>query len=109
MNHRIVSGVLALLLLLFVTAALLFAVSVRPPRLDGVQVSARPAPMPHEQGGVYAACRGCHRYGGGAPAPPGTHGKFMLNTCVTCHPSALRGSRGSLNQAPKVPADRNGS
>ena len=89
MNHRIVSGILALLLLLFVAAALLFAVSVRPLRLPEVQNSARPAPIPHEQGGAYATCGGCHRTGGGATALPGTHGKLMLNTCATCHPSAL--------------------
>ena len=92
MNHRIVSGVLALLLLLFVTAALLFAVSVRPLRLDGVQVSARPAPIPHEQNGAHASCRGCHRVGGDALVLPQTHGQFSLNTCATCHPPALRGS-----------------
>jgi|BarGraIncu00222A_1022003.scaffolds.fasta_scaffold148936_2 hypothetical protein len=89
MNHRIVSGVIALLLLLFGTAALLFAVSVRSPE---VQVSARPAPVPHEQGGAFASCRGCHRVGGDALVLPRTHGQFSLNACATCHPPALRGS-----------------
>jgi hypothetical protein len=109
MNHRIVSGVLALLLLLFVTAALLFAVSVRPLRLDGVKVSARPAPLPHEQGGAHATCGGCHRVGGEAMAPPRTHVQFSLNTCATCHPPILQGSGRALNRAPMAPADRNGS
>ena len=89
MNHRIVSGVIAILLLLFVTAGLLFAVSVRPPE---VQVSATPAPVPHGQGCAYTACRGCHQAGGRAMVLPGTHGKFRLRTCATCHPSALPGS-----------------
>lgn len=92
MNHRIVSGVLALLLLLFGTAALLFAVSVRPLWLDGVQASARPTPVPHEQGGAHATCGGCHQVGGEALVLPRTHGQFSLNTCATCHPPALRGS-----------------
>ena len=92
MNHRIVSGVIALLLLLFLTAALLFAVSVRPLRLDGVQASARPAPIPHGQGGVYATCQDCHRVGGDALVLPRTHGQFSVNTCATCHPPAVRGS-----------------
>lgn len=92
MNHRIVSGVLALLLLLFVTAALLFAVSVRPLRLPPVQASARPAPVPHEQGGAFATCWDCHRAGGGAMVPPRPHGKFRLDVCATCHPSVLPGS-----------------
>jgi len=91
-NHRIVSGVLALLLLLFAAAALLFAASVRPLRLPEVQVSARPAPIPHEQGGAYTTCRACHRAGGGAMVPPGTHRKFRPNTCSTCHLSAPLGS-----------------
>ena len=91
MNHRIVSGVLALLLLLFSAAALLFAASVRPLRLPEVQVSARPAPVPHEQGGTYTACRKCHRAEGGAMVPPGTHRKFRSTTCSTCHLSAPLG------------------
>jgi hypothetical protein len=92
MNHRIVSGVLAFLLLLFVTAALLFAVGVRPLRPPGDQVSARLAPVPHELSGAYAACRDCHAHGGGAAVPPGTHRKFRLNTCSTCHHSAPQGT-----------------
>jgi hypothetical protein len=108
-NHRIVSGVLALLLLLFVTAALLFALSVRPLRLDGLRVSARPAPLPHEQGGAYATCQGCHRVGGDAMAPPRTHGQFGLNTCATCHPPSLQGAGRALNRAPMAPADRSGT
>lgn len=89
MNHRIVSGVIALLLLLFLTAALLFAVSVRSPE---VQASAMPAQVPHEQGGAHASCRGCHRVGGDVLVLPRTHGQFSLNTCATCHPPSLRGS-----------------
>jgi cytochrome c553 len=89
MNHRIVSGVLAILLLLFVTAALLFAVSVRPQQ---PRVSTRPSPIPHEQVAAYATCQGCHRVGGDALVMPRTHGKFRTNTCGTCHPTTLQAS-----------------
>ncbi len=88
MNHRIVSGVISFLLLLFVTAALLFAVSVRPLRLPEAPISTRPAQVPHELGGAYASCRGCHRNGGGALVPPATHRQFGSNTCTSCHPFA---------------------
>ncbi len=92
MNHRIVSGVISLLLLLFVTAALVFAVSVRPLWLSEVPISTRPAQIPHEQGGAYASCRSCHRKGGGAVAPPATHRQLQSRTCTSCHPSTRQGT-----------------
>jgi len=91
-NHRIVSGVLAFLLLLFAGAALLFALGVRPPRGSSARASCRPAQIPHELGGAFAACRDCHRPEGGAVRLPSTHRTFRPSTCATCHPPALRGT-----------------
>jgi len=83
MNHRIVSAVISLVVLLFVAAALLFAVGVRPP----IQVAStgKPAAIPHGQTEDYARCTDCHGPGEGAVALPPTHRRYAPTTCALCH------------------------
>lgn len=82
MNHRIVSAVVGLVLLLFVGAAALFGLGM-------TRRSAQAAPgvpqVPHGTTGAYASCRDCHAPGGAAPALPATHRSFREGTCLTCH------------------------
>ena len=83
MNHRIVSAVVGLVLVLFVGSAVLFALGMTPH--GGVQASAAAPPVPHETTGAYGNCRDCHAPGGAAAALPATHRSFRAGTCLSCH------------------------
>jgi len=85
-NHRIVSGVIVIVLLLFGAAASIFALSMLPPRSASAQASIRPAPIPH-QGEGYTACGSCHGPGMTAIRMPATHREFPPSACPTCHPT----------------------
>ena len=84
MNHRLVSGVIAVVVMLFGMAALAFALGVRP----GPGAPAGPLPVPHGRSGTHAVCQHCHAAGGGAAPLPSTHRQFPPATCGTCHPGA---------------------
>jgi hypothetical protein len=83
MNHRIVSAVIGLVLLLFAGAALLFGLGMTPHR--AAQTSPAAPPVPHETTGPYANCAECHAPGKAAVATPTTHRTFREGSCLTCH------------------------
>lgn len=62
MSHRIVSAVVALVLLLFGASGVLFAVGVTPPRAERGSPGAATAPATHRSFGD-ATCATCHRPG----------------------------------------------
>lgn len=83
MTHRIVSAVVALILALFVTAALLFAWAME----LRVQAAAAQLPsmgVPHPVTGSGAKCERCHNER--ANTLPVTHRLFSKGDCVSCHP-----------------------
>jgi len=80
MNHRIVSGIIAVVVLVFVGAAMLFALGAGP--MEGARGGVA---VPHGLDGDHVACLACHAPGGPAtPAPP-THRTFTGTTCLACH------------------------
>ncbi len=83
MNHRIVSAVIGLVLVLFAGSAVLFGLGMTPHAAAPTPLGARPAS--HETTGAYASCRDCHAPGGAAPALPPTHRSFGDGTCLDCH------------------------
>lgn len=85
MNHRIVSGIIAVVVLVFVGAALLFALRAGP--LEGSRGSVA---VPHGLDGDHAECLACHAPGGPATPVPPTHRSFTGTTCSVCHPVAAR-------------------
>jgi len=85
LNHRIVSGLLAVVILAFAAAAILFALRAGPLEGTRVTTSGRPAPMPHERTGAYVRCLDCHAAGGSSRAVPSTHRAYAGQTCTLCH------------------------
>ena len=67
MNHRIVSAVIGLVLLLFAGSAVLFGLGMAPH--PAAQTPAGTPPVPHETTGAYANCRDCHVPGGAGAGP----------------------------------------
>ncbi|HET6497979.1 MAG TPA: hypothetical protein VFH17_02860, partial [Coriobacteriia bacterium] len=87
MNHRIVSNVVMLLMLLLAVATGLFAVAASARSED----AGDPAPVPdnpHPDLRQTRACLDCHTVTGGTI--PVTHRAYALETCGTCHPRAPR-------------------
>ncbi len=80
MTHKVVSGAVGLVVLVFVAAALVFAWSVaaRAPRADG-----GPPPVPHPVSAETAVCHACHSVAGGST--PVTHRDFSDGSCTACH------------------------
>lgn len=80
MTHRIVTSVVTLVVLLFVAAALVFAlaVSARTPRSHDA-----PPSVPHPLTAETVVCRACHSAAGGSM--PVTHRDFSDASCTACH------------------------
>ena len=88
MNHRIVSGVVVFLTLLFCLAAALFAVAMSAAGPDMARGPAQAPIVVHPLDREFTDCRTCHAVGGDNSLPT-THSEFRTATCQTCHRAAV--------------------
>ena len=82
MNHKIVSAVVGLILVLFLALSLSFAWAVEARAPGSARLSGRVL-IPHPVRGAPADCMRCHA--SGKTAVPLTHRHFTNDSCLACH------------------------